>query len=122
MQKKADVIADSADMTEREKAASISKMVERASKEPKRKKAEVKVVVARGINRGRKGRPAGVKGRYKVRAHLRILADAPDGRSSRQEGASGDEAQGEGGQASEVDCTCISPRYVSETRCRCARA
>lgn len=63
---KAEVINESGDMTEREKAAQISRLVSRATKEPKKKKAEVKVVVARGANKGTKGRPKGVKGRFKM--------------------------------------------------------
>lgn len=65
MQKKADVINETDDMTEREKASSISKLLTKAAKGPKKRK-EVKVVVARGANRGVKGRPTGTKGRYKV--------------------------------------------------------
>jgi AdoMet-dependent rRNA methyltransferase SPB1 len=47
-------------MTEKEKAASISKLLGKASKV--KRKAPVKVVVARGANKG-KGRPAGVRGK-----------------------------------------------------------
>ncbi|KAM0747585.1 FtsJ-domain-containing protein [Meredithblackwellia eburnea MCA 4105] len=54
-------------LTEKEKAASIAKVLSKggaaAAKKPKR---EIKVVVARGLNRGQKGRPKGVKGRYKM--------------------------------------------------------
>jgi AdoMet-dependent rRNA methyltransferase SPB1 len=73
MQKKADVINEG-DMTEREKAASIAKVLSKASKEPKSKKREVRVVVAKGANRGIKGRPTGTKGRYKVSADASVAA------------------------------------------------
>ena len=50
-------------MTEREKAQTISKMISKTQKKIRR---EVKVVVAKGGAKGKKGRPKGVKGRYKV--------------------------------------------------------
>ena len=66
-QQKADIINETGDLTEKEKAAQIARVVSRATKEPKKaKKDEVKVVVARGANRGQKGRPKGVKGRFKM--------------------------------------------------------
>ncbi|CEG72083.1 Putative rRNA methyl-transferase (Fragment) [Rhizopus microsporus] len=63
-QKKATDIVDNPDMTEKEKAKTIGKLIARASKTKPKK--EVKVVVAKGANRGIKGRPKGVKGRYKM--------------------------------------------------------
>ena len=69
MQKNAEVINENADMTEKEKSSSIAKLVNKASKDPK-KKSEVKVVYAKGSNKGNKGRPNGVKGRYKVSISL----------------------------------------------------
>ncbi|RCI02084.1 AdoMet-dependent rRNA methyltransferase spb1, partial [Rhizopus stolonifer] len=63
-QKKATDIADNPDMTEKEKAKNIGKLIARATKSKPKK--EVKVVVAKGANRGVKGRPKGVKGRYKM--------------------------------------------------------
>ncbi|KAI9284741.1 Spb1 C-terminal domain-containing protein [Umbelopsis sp. AD052] len=62
--KKATDIADNQDMSEKEKATSIGKLLQRATKA--RPKKEVKVVVAKGSNRGVQGRPKGVKGRYKM--------------------------------------------------------
>ncbi|CAK7567303.1 MAG: AdoMet-dependent rRNA methyltransferase spb1 [Sporothrix epigloea] len=64
LKKKSEMLLADEGMTEREKGDSISKMLGKASK----KKAHIpkKVVVARGANRGIKGRPKGVKGRYKV--------------------------------------------------------
>ncbi|GAA5886605.1 hypothetical protein JCM5296_005347 [Sporobolomyces johnsonii] len=68
MKAKAQGINDDEDngLTEKEKAASIAKVLGRANKATKTKKPEVKLVVARGANRGLKGRPKGVKGKYKM--------------------------------------------------------
>ena len=60
--KKAEGVNETADMTEREKAKQIEKLMQKGVKATKRK--EVKVVVARGAHKGLKGRPKGVKGRY----------------------------------------------------------
>jgi AdoMet-dependent rRNA methyltransferase SPB1 len=62
--KKANNIAENEDMTEAEKASTIAKMA--AKQTNKKPKNDIKLVVARGANRGLKGRPKGVKGRYKV--------------------------------------------------------
>ncbi|GAA5822201.1 hypothetical protein JCM11251_004891 [Rhodosporidiobolus azoricus] len=54
-------------LTEKEKAASIAKILAKsAGKGPKAKKPEKKLVVATGANRALKGRPKGVKGKYKM--------------------------------------------------------
>lgn len=63
LKKKSDVLAASEGMTEREKADSISKLISKANKKVRR--PPIKVVVAKGQNKG-KGRPKGVKGRYKM--------------------------------------------------------
>ncbi|CEP16715.1 hypothetical protein [Parasitella parasitica] len=63
-QKKATDIADNPDMSEKEKAKNIGKLLARATKSKPKK--DVKIVVAKGANRGVKGRPKGVKGRYKM--------------------------------------------------------
>ncbi|ROV92886.1 hypothetical protein VSDG_06354 [Cytospora chrysosperma] len=63
LKKKSDILAASEGMTEKEKADSIQKMIARAGKKTRR--PPIKVVVARGANKG-KGRPKGVKGRYKM--------------------------------------------------------
>ncbi|KAI0398351.1 rRNA methyltransferase [Xylariaceae sp. FL0594] len=64
LKKKSDLLANEEGMTEKEKAQSIAKLLSKAkAKAPKR---SVKVVVARGANRGIQGRPKGVKGRYKI--------------------------------------------------------
>ncbi|GAA5882258.1 hypothetical protein JCM16303_002306 [Sporobolomyces ruberrimus] len=52
-------------LTEKEKAASIAKVLAKSSG-PKVKKPEKKLVVATGNNRGIKGRPKGIKGKYKM--------------------------------------------------------
>ncbi|TNY21216.1 Spb1 C-terminal domain-containing protein [Rhodotorula diobovata] len=53
-------------LTEKEKAASIAKVLAKSGGTGKVKRPEKKVVVARGANRGIKGRPKGVKGKYKM--------------------------------------------------------
>ncbi|GAP89132.1 putative et-dependent rRNA methyltransferase SPB1 [Rosellinia necatrix] len=64
LKKKSDVLANEEGMTEKEKAESIAKLLSKARK--KAPKRSVKVVVAKGLNRGIQGRPKGVKGRYKI--------------------------------------------------------
>lgn len=67
LHKSADFINENPDMSEREKSASIQKLMAKAANPSSdKKKAEIKLVVARGANRGLKGRPKGVKGRYKM--------------------------------------------------------
>ncbi|KAM0813773.1 putative AdoMet-dependent rRNA methyltransferase SPB1 [Seiridium cardinale] len=64
MKKKSDLLANDEGMTEKEKADSIARLIAKAGR--KKPKDQIKVVVAKGINRGVKGRPKGVKGRYKI--------------------------------------------------------
>jgi AdoMet-dependent rRNA methyltransferase SPB1 len=64
LKKKSDLLANEEGMTEKEKAESIAKLLAKASR--KKPKDKVKVVVAKGVNRGVQGRPKGVKGRYKI--------------------------------------------------------
>ncbi|KAK9448421.1 Spb1 C-terminal domain-containing protein [Limtongia smithiae] len=64
LRKKSDIIVEDPNKSEKEKAESIQKLMRKASK--KTEKREVKVVVAKGANRGIMGRPKGVKGRYKM--------------------------------------------------------
>lgn len=61
--KKAEGVNESTDMSEREKAQQIQKLMLKGMAS-KQKKKEVKVVVAKGAHKGLKGRPKGVKGRY----------------------------------------------------------
>ncbi|PWN27074.1 FtsJ-domain-containing protein [Jaminaea rosea] len=65
-QKKAeDVLAnEDGEMTQRDKAKSITKLLQKGGSKAKRK--ETQLVVAKGPNRGLKGRPKGVKGRFKM--------------------------------------------------------
>jgi len=63
LKKKSALLAEDEGLTEKDKAQTITKMIARGAK--KKPKAQVKVVVARGLNKGQ-GRPRGVKGRYKI--------------------------------------------------------
>lgn len=64
LRKKSALLADDEGMSEKDKASTIAKMMSRAAK--KKPKQSVKLVVARGGNRGIAGRPRGVKGKYKI--------------------------------------------------------
>ncbi|KAK2627212.1 hypothetical protein QTJ16_003178 [Diplocarpon rosae] len=64
LRKKSALLQDEEGMTEKEKAASIAKLMSKAAK--KKPKQQVKVVVARGNNKAIAGRPRGVKGKYKI--------------------------------------------------------
>ncbi|KIM32648.1 hypothetical protein M408DRAFT_20026 [Serendipita vermifera MAFF 305830] len=64
--KKAEGVNQTSDMTEKEKAAQIEKLMKRGLGKGGKKKSEIKVVVAKGPNRGLQGRPKGVKGRYRM--------------------------------------------------------
>jgi AdoMet-dependent rRNA methyltransferase SPB1 len=61
--KKAEGVNTTVDMSEREKAQAIDKLMRKGLSKGSRKK-DIKVVVAKGAHRGVKGRPKGVKGRY----------------------------------------------------------
>lgn len=60
--KKAEGVNETSDMTEREKAKQIEKLMQKGA--AKKQKRDIKVVVAKGSHKGLKGRPKGVKGRY----------------------------------------------------------
>ncbi len=64
LRKKSAMLAEDSDMTEKDKAQTIAKMMNKAVK--RKPKQQVKLVVARGGNRGISGRPRGVKGKYKI--------------------------------------------------------
>ncbi|OAV89508.1 hypothetical protein PTTG_04137 [Puccinia triticina 1-1 BBBD Race 1] len=64
-QSKANTVNETSDLTEKEKSLEIEKLMSRMHKTPKTK-SDIKIVVAKGANRGQKGRPRGVKGRYKM--------------------------------------------------------
>ncbi|KAG0708967.1 Spb1 C-terminal domain-containing protein [Suillus ampliporus] len=61
--KKADGVNETSDMTEREKAKQIEKLMRKGTAKANQKK-EAKVVVAKGAHKGVQGRPKGIKGRY----------------------------------------------------------
>jgi AdoMet-dependent rRNA methyltransferase SPB1 len=62
--KKAEGINATSDMSEREKAQNIEKLMRKGMSSGHKAKKDIKVVVAKGIHKGVKGRPKGVKGRY----------------------------------------------------------
>lgn len=62
--KKAEGVTQTDDMTEREKAQQVEKLMRKGLSKGKKEKKEIKVVVAKGVHKGIKGRPKGVKGRY----------------------------------------------------------
>ncbi|KAL2760550.1 hypothetical protein ACRALDRAFT_1017665, partial [Sodiomyces alcalophilus JCM 7366] len=64
LKKKSDMLINEESMTEKEKAEAIGRMMAKANKVTRRPKPTI--VVAKGINRGVKGRPKGVKGRYTI--------------------------------------------------------
>ncbi|PHH53102.1 AdoMet-dependent rRNA methyltransferase SPB1 [Ceratocystis fimbriata CBS 114723] len=65
LRKKSDMLANDENLTESEKATTISKIMAKAAK--KKPRAPLRIVVAKGANRGVKGRPTGVKkGRYRM--------------------------------------------------------
>ncbi|KAL7423920.1 AdoMet-dependent rRNA methyltransferase spb1 [Cryptotrichosporon argae] len=61
--RKADGVMEMEDLGDNEKARQVGRLLKKASGE---KRVEKKVVVAKGVNRGVKGRPKGVKGKYKI--------------------------------------------------------
>lgn len=65
IKKKAGLINDDNDKSERDKADEIAKLMRKVSKKPK-SKPKVTLVVASGKNRGLAGRPKGVRGKYKM--------------------------------------------------------
>ncbi|PGG99984.1 AdoMet-dependent rRNA methyltransferase spb1 [Helicocarpus griseus UAMH5409] len=64
LRKKSALLAEDEAMSEKDKAQTIARMMSRAMK--KKPKQSVKLVVAKGSNRGISGRPRGVKGKYKI--------------------------------------------------------
>ncbi|KAI4166927.1 MAG: hypothetical protein LQ343_007630 [Gyalolechia ehrenbergii] len=64
LRNKSSLVADEGGLSEKDKAQSIAKLMSRAVK--KKPKQQVKLVVAKGGNRGITGRPRGVKGKYKI--------------------------------------------------------
>lgn len=64
LRKKSALVADDEAISEKDKAQNIAKMMNKSTK--KKPRQQVKLVVARGGNRGISGRPRGVKGKYKI--------------------------------------------------------
>ncbi|KAJ7070930.1 FtsJ-domain-containing protein [Mycena amicta] len=62
--KKAEGVNATTDMSEKEKAQQIEKVMRKGLSSGKKVKKDIKVVVAKGAHKGVKGRPRGVKGRY----------------------------------------------------------
>lgn len=62
--KKAEGVNDTTDISEREKAQQIEKLMRKGMASGKKVKKDIKVVVAKGAHKGVQGRPKGVKGRY----------------------------------------------------------
>jgi len=65
LKKKSEGLAEGGELSEKDKASNIAKMMAKAKKGGSRKKPAVKVVKAGGQNKGA-GRPKGVKGKYKM--------------------------------------------------------
>jgi len=65
LKKKSALLVEDGDLSERDKASKVQELMRRAKRGGKPRK-EVKVVVARGGNRGISGRPKGTKGKYKM--------------------------------------------------------
>ncbi|KAI0313545.1 FtsJ-domain-containing protein [Amylostereum chailletii] len=61
--KKAEGVTQTEEMSEREKARQVEKVMRKGLSKGTKKK-DIKVVVAKGAHKGLKGRPKGVKGRY----------------------------------------------------------
>lgn len=64
LRKKSALVADDEGISEKDKAQNITRMMSKAAK--KKPRQQVKLVVAKGGNRGISGRPRGVKGKYKI--------------------------------------------------------
>lgn len=76
--RKAEGVNATSDMTEREKAQQIEKVMRKGLSSGNTPKKDIKVVVAKGVHKGIKGRPKGVKGRYsmvdaRMRKEVRFL-------------------------------------------------
>lgn len=64
MRKRSTLLAEEGGVSEKDKAQGIAKLMSKAVK--RKPKQQVKLVVAKGGNRGISGRPRGVKGKYKI--------------------------------------------------------
>ncbi len=75
LKKKSDMLAADENMTEKDKATTIAKLMGKAARSTTQRRP-IKVIKAAGFNRGLQGRPKGVKGRYKMVINRRSLAFA----------------------------------------------
>lgn len=66
--RKSEGLNDQEELSEKSKLEAASKIMQKA-KGKKREKEKVSVVVAKGAHKAVKGRPRGVKGRYKVNVY-----------------------------------------------------
>lgn len=116
--KKAEGVNETTDLTEREKAKQIEKLLAKGAKTKLKK--DIKVVVAKGANRGQKGRPTGVKGRY-VMVDSRMKKEVRAARfltgtscSTRDITAAGKETEREGQQEAQayIGFRSLCPRLV----------
>lgn len=64
--KKAEGVNATSDISERDKAQQIEKLMRKGMSSGSKPKKDIKVVVAKGAHKGVKGRPKGVKGRYSM--------------------------------------------------------
>ena len=64
LRKKSALVADDEVISEKDKAQTIAKIMSKSTK--KKPKPQVRLVVAKGGNKGISGRPRGVKGKYKI--------------------------------------------------------
>lgn len=64
LRKKSALVAEDDAISEKDKAQNIAKLMSKAVK--KKPRQQVKLIVAKGGNRGISGRPRGVKGKYKI--------------------------------------------------------
>lgn len=65
LKKKAGLINDNSDKSEKDKAEEISKLMKKVNKKTQQK-PKLTLVVAKGKNKGLSGRPKGIKGKYKM--------------------------------------------------------
>ena len=112
--RKMDGLTDAPDMNERDKATQMMKLLGKAAGKPKKK--EVAVVVAKGVNKGVKGRPKGVKGRYKiVDARMRKEVGASEGHGLTLDSRSQADQEGEQEEEALDACVQLRNRMLIET-------
>lgn len=117
--KKAEGVNSTSDMSEREKASQIEKLMRKGLSKGKPKK-EVKLVVAKGAHKGVKGRPKGVKGRYtmvdsrmkkevsNIYKYMRLMLICPSGIVKGQKACGKGEQKAQAGVILEYYSCCYS--------------